>query len=43
MRRIFEKLFCLHDWEVIHITYYPDKDVVLMKCKKCGRLEKRQV
>lgn len=43
MRRILEKLFCCHDWEKIHITSYPDRDVVLLKCKKCGRLAKRSV
>lgn len=43
MYKIFEKLFCSHDWEKVHITSYPDKDVVLMKCKKCGRLIKKWI
>lgn len=43
MHRIFEKLFCCHDWEEIHVTNYPDCDVVLLKCKKCGKLIKLRV
>jgi len=41
MRRIFEKLFCLHDWETVYTVQYKDCIVVLLKCRKCGRLEKR--
>lgn len=43
MRRIFEKLLCMHDWEVAHITNYPDRDRVLLYCKKCGRIVKKTV
>lgn len=38
MCRIFEKLFCLHDWEMVHVVQYENGDSILMKCKKCGKL-----
>lgn len=43
MCRIFEKLFCCHDWEVVRVVNYDIFDVVLMKCKKCGRLRKIRI
>lgn len=39
--RIFEKLFCFHDWEEIKTVQYVDCIAVLLKCRKCGRLVKK--
>lgn len=39
--RIFEKLFCCHEWEEIKTVQYVDCIVVLLKCKKCGKLVKK--
>lgn len=39
--KIFEKLFCCHDWEEIKTVKYTDCIVVLLKCKKCWKLVKK--
>lgn len=39
--RIFEKLFCCHDWETEFTLKYADGVVILLKCKKCGKLVKK--
>lgn len=39
--KIFEKLFCCHEWKEIKTVQYADCIVVLLKCKKCGRLVKK--
>lgn len=39
--RIFEKLFCCHDWEIVNTVKYVDCVVVLLKCKKRGKLVKK--
>lgn len=41
MRKILEKLFCLHDWEKIETVTYKDCVIVLLKCKKCGKLRRK--
>jgi len=45
--RMFEKLFCLHDWEETHdVKVYgnredpPTKIVCVYLCRKCGRFKK---
>ena len=38
---IFKKLLCLHDWETVSTVKYLDCIVILLKCKKCGRLVKK--
>lgn len=39
--KLFEKLFCCHDWEVIHAVDYMNGADILLKCRKCGRITKR--
>lgn len=39
--KIFEKLFCCHDWTEIHRVEYLDCVALLLKCKKCGKLVKK--
>ena len=39
--KIFEKLFCCHDWEIVNTVKYADCVVILLKCKKCGKLVKK--
>lgn len=41
MCKIFEKLFCMHDWQVVHVVKYQDCIVMLLECKKCGKLVKK--
>lgn len=41
--QILKKLFCCHDWEKIYAVEYIDAVVVLLKCKKCGKLEKKVI
>lgn len=44
LEAIRAKYLCLHDWEVVIIkTEYTDCWVILLKCKKCGKLRKRIV
>lgn len=43
MKRLFEKLFCLHDWEVIAVANYQNGDVYLLKCNKCGKLVTKEI
>lgn len=43
MRRIIEKLLCMHDWEVVRVVSYPDCDKVLLACKKCGRIARKRI
>lgn len=33
----------LHDWEVVSKTEYTDCWIILLKCKKCGKLRKKRV
>ena len=40
LEAIRAKYLCLHDWEVVE---YIDCLVILLKCKKCGKLRKRIV
>lgn len=42
LEAIRAKYLCLHDWEVVK-TAYTDCWVILLKCKKCGKLRKRIV
>lgn len=39
--RLFDKLFCMHDWSVIEGVGYRDCVVLLLKCNKCGRIVKK--
>lgn len=41
--RIFEKLFCCHDWTEIHQVEYLDCVALLLECKKCGKLVKKML
>ena len=43
MKKILEKLFCLHEWEVIAVAHYIDADVYLLKCNKCGKLVTKEI
>lgn len=45
LKAIRAKYLCLHDWdwEVVSKTEYTDCWVILLKCKKCGKLRKRIV
>lgn len=50
LEAIRAKYLCLHDWEVVSKTEYTDCCnpvklivVILLKCKKCGKLRKRIV
>lgn len=46
LEAIRAKYLCLHDWEVVsktEYTEYTDCWVILLKCKKCGKLRKRIV
>lgn len=43
IKQIFDKLFCLHDWETIWRVKYLDCYVLLLKCKKCGKLVRKRV
>lgn len=42
LEAIRAKYLCLHDW-VVSKTDYTDCWVILLKCKKCGKLRKRIV
>ena len=43
LEAIRAKYLCLHDWEVVEVVEYIDCLVILLKCKKCGKLRKRIV
>lgn len=43
MKRIIEKLLCMHDWEIVRVVNYQDCDRILLACKKCGRIVKKRV
>lgn len=38
--KLFEKLFCMHDYEVIKEVKYSDRIVLILKCRKCGKLKR---
>lgn len=42
LEAIRAKYLCLHDWEVVSKTEYTDCWKILLKCKKCGKLRKRE-
>lgn len=42
LEAIKAKYLCLHDWEVLHKTEYVTYWEILLKCKKCGKLRKRE-
>ena len=41
LKQIVDKLFCMHDWEVMATTEYTDGYRYLLKCKKCGKLVRK--
>lgn len=43
LEAIRSKYLCPHDWEVVSKTEYTDCLVILLKCKKCGKLRKKIV
>lgn len=43
MKRLFEKIFCLHEWEIIATCFHSTHDVNLLACKKCGKVIKREI
>lgn len=43
MKELFKKLFCCHDWKILHRTKYPDCDNILLACTKCGKLKTKVV
>lgn len=43
MKQLFKKLFCCHEWKILHKVRFLDSDVVLLCCTKCGKLKKKVV
>lgn len=41
LKQIVDKLFCMHDWEVMAKTEYTHGYRYLLKCKKCGKLVRK--
>lgn len=37
---LFKKLFCCHGWEVIVTKNYIDAVVMILSCKKCGKIKR---
>lgn len=40
-KKLFEKLLCCHDWQVVHKVEYRNGADIILKCKKYGRITKR--
>lgn len=41
---LIKKLFCLHDWEIIEsISPFSNVKIILLSCKKCGKLTKKEL
>lgn len=43
IKRLFEKLVCNHEWELLAKTEYIDGYRMLFVCKKCGKMKTKWV
>lgn len=43
MKTLLQKLFCCHEWQILHISRAMIYHRVLLVCKKCGKLKVKKV